>query len=152
MHRLGRAKQALLDSSLAPHTPASLAPASAAAAAAAAAGPEGGASTGGLTADGVDADAAVEGEEIDSSTVGVNNTPVREQQHPGHQRASTAASEAVSRAVQLATVCGCLGDCYQRLGEPQQAEDQYRESVAAVQPYSEESAEAAHAMSVSLNK
>jgi uncharacterized protein HemY len=73
------------------------------------------------------------------------------QQHQ-RQLGSAAATEAASRAVQLATVCGCLGDCYQRLGQPEEADQQYRESVAAVQPFSEDSAEAAHAMSVSLNK
>lgn len=122
MHRLGRAKQALLDASLAPHTPASLAPAAAAA--------------------GTVDDADVDSMDIEST----------HQQQQGHLQHGAAASEAVSRAVQMATVCGVLGDCYQRLGEPEQAEQQYKESVAAVEQYSDESAEAAHAMSVSLNK
>jgi hypothetical protein len=121
MHRLGRAKQALLDSSLAPRTPASLAPAAATTAA-------------------------------DVDSMDVEGTYAQQQQQQGRSQHGTAASEAVSKAVQMATVCGVLGDCYQRLGEPEQAEQQYKESAAAVERFSEESAEAAHAMSVSLNK
>jgi hypothetical protein len=119
MHRLVRAKQALLDNSPPPHTPGpNLAPAAAA--------------------------AAEDSMDIESTH--------DEQQQQGHSQHGAAASEAVPKAVQMATVCGVLGDCYQRLGEPEQAEQQYKESVAAVEHYSEESVEAAHAMSVSLNK
>jgi uncharacterized protein HemY len=78
----------------------------------------------------------------------------QQQQHSRllQEKQGGSAGTALSRAVQMATVCGCLGDCYQRLGQPDQAEQQYKESVAAVQPHAEESSEAAHAMSVSLNK
>jgi tetratricopeptide (TPR) repeat protein len=58
----------------------------------------------------------------------------------------------VASACQMAAVCGSLGDCYQRLGNPAQAEQLYHESMAAVEPYSDSDAEAAHALSVSLNK
>lgn len=77
-----------------------------------------------------------------------------QQQHSRllQEKQAGSAGAGVSQVVQMATVCGCLGDCYQRLGQPEQAEQQYRESVAAVQPHAEENAEAAHAMSVSLNK
>jgi tetratricopeptide (TPR) repeat protein len=59
---------------------------------------------------------------------------------------------AVTAACQMATVCGTIGDCYQRLGDPVQAEQLYYESMAAVESYAESDAEAAHALSVSLNK
>jgi tetratricopeptide (TPR) repeat protein len=52
----------------------------------------------------------------------------------------------------MAAVCGSLGDCYQRLGDPAQAEQLYHESMAAVESLSNSDAEAAHALSVSLNK
>ena len=152
MHRLGRAKQALLDSALAPVTPSGLAPPAAAAAgggdaaedASAAAGGGTDVSAGGLTAEGASQGAAAD--EVDSMDVDSD----QRQQHSRLLQPGSA--PAVPRAVQLATVCGVLGDCYQRLGQPDQAEQQYKESVAAVQPHAEESAEAAHAMSVSLNK
>lgn len=159
MHRLGKAKQALLDSSLAPLTPSGLAPAAAAggggdpAQDASAAG--GGVSVGGLTAEGSSQDAAVESagaEEADSMDVESNGPNPQQQRSRLLQEQQAGLAPAVARAVQLATVCGCLGDCYQRLGQPDQAEQQYKESAAAVQPYAEESAEVAHAMSVSLNK
>lgn len=161
MHRLGRAKQALLDSALAPVTPSGLAPAAAAAAggggdaaedASAAAGGGTDVSAGGLTAEGSSQDAAAESAgagEVDSMDVDSGGPDQRQQRSRLLQPGS---APAVPRAVQLATVCGVLGDCYQRLGQPDQAEQQYKESVAAVQPHAEDSAEAAHAMSVSLNK
>jgi tetratricopeptide (TPR) repeat protein len=58
----------------------------------------------------------------------------------------------VAAACQMATVCGSIGDCYQRLGDSVQAEQLYHESMATVEPYSDSDAEAAHALSVSLNK
>lgn len=79
--------------------------------------------------------------------------PMHADQHLKLRQNSLEVEESVViKAVQLATVCGCLADCYQRLGQAGQAEQLLRESVAAVKPYSEVSAEAAHAMSVSLNK
>jgi len=68
------------------------------------------------------------------------------------QQAAAGPADAVGKAVQLATICGCLGDCYQRVGEADQADQQYKEAVAAVQPYADDYDEAAHTMSVSLNK
>lgn len=135
MHRLGKAKQALLDGSLAPHTPPGLAPAAAAGTAAAA------------------PSAAEQVLMQPGDAAGPDSMDVELQassQQP--QQAAAGPPEAVGRAVQLATICGCLGDCYQRVGEADQADQQYKEAVAAVQPYSDDYAEAAHAMSVSLNK
>jgi hypothetical protein len=119
LHRLGKAKQALLDAPVGPQTPLGLA-------------------------------ASADTQGLGSAPTGAPPPGGHEQQQ--QQAAAEAVPDAVSRAVQLATVCGCLGDCYPRLGEHEQAQRLYSESVAAVQPYSEEHAEAAHAMSVSLNK
>jgi hypothetical protein len=160
MHRLGKAKQCLLDTSLAPPTPSELAPAgTTAVAAAAAAAATGGGGSAGVSLGGLTTDASSQGIADDTAdSVGTTDrtedkyADAQSKQQHRRQPESAAAAEAVSRAVQLATVCGCLGDCYQRVGQPEQADQQYRESVAAVQPYSEDSAEAAHAMSVSLNK
>ncbi|KAF6260335.1 hypothetical protein COO60DRAFT_1700345 [Scenedesmus sp. NREL 46B-D3] len=62
------------------------------------------------------------------------------------------APTAVAAACQMAAVCGSLGDCYQRLGNQAQAEQLYYDSMAAVDAYADLDAEAAHALSVSLNK
>lgn len=76
------------------------------------------------------------------------------QQQCGVSMGSAAAgpASATAAACQIAAVCGSLGDCYQRLGNSLQAEQLYLESISSVQPHSESDAEAAHAMSVSLNK
>eukprot|EP00879_Flechtneria_rotunda_P015606 GHRR01016321.1.p1 GENE.GHRR01016321.1~~GHRR01016321.1.p1 ORF type:complete len:352 (+),score=100.61 GHRR01016321.1:487-1542(+) len=58
----------------------------------------------------------------------------------------------IAKACQLAAICGSLGDCYGRLGNAAQAQQLYQDSISSVQQYSEDDAEAAHAMSVSLNK
>jgi hypothetical protein len=123
----------------------------------------GGSASAGLTAGNKSQDAgtaaaaesaeAAETDEADSIDLDPDGSK-QQQQHSRllQEKQGGSAGTALSLAVQMATVCGCLGDCYQRLGQPEQAEQQYKESVAAVQPYSEESSEAAHAMSVSLNK
>jgi hypothetical protein len=137
LHRLGRCRQELLASpvsgSSSSPTPAAQSPATAATAAAAAAAAAGG---------------QQEGQE--------------QKLVPHHQRRASAsgggdsqgpsAAPGMERAVQLATVCGCLGDCYLRLEQPGQAEALYKESIAAVQPHAEGSVDAARALSVSLNK
>lgn len=69
-------------------------------------------------------------------------------QQPQHRPAQPPAAA----ACQLSACCGCLADCYMRLGDPHQAEQLYQEAISSVEVLSESDAEAAHTMSVSLNK
>lgn len=62
------------------------------------------------------------------------------------------AEQRSARVCQLATVCGCLGDCAARMGDAVSARAHYEEAVSAVEAAAENDADAAHALSVSLIK
>ncbi|KAF8073192.1 NCA1 [Scenedesmus sp. PABB004] len=59
---------------------------------------------------------------------------------------------AVGAACQLAAACGCLADCHRRLGDDAAAAALLGEAAAAVEGFADDDGEAAHALSVSLNK
>lgn len=87
-----------------------------------------------------------------SVQTGNSNKQSAEQLQQQRSLQNGTASSSAAIACQLTAVCGSLGDCYQRLGDSAQAEQLYKESVAAAKPHAETDAEAAHAVSVSLNK
>jgi hypothetical protein len=144
LHRLGRSRQELVQA----------APGASPAAAAAAAGDAAGDGSGA-------ASTSVAGSSSSSVASSNASTGAATQQQPPprggrHSSGGGAVGDPPdarqAHAIQLATVCGCLGDCYQQLGRAAQAEQLYSDSVAVLQPHAEHRAEAAHALSVSLNK
>lgn len=79
-------------------------------------------------------------------------THIAEKAAARHNTGSRAQSSPSALACRLGAVCGCLGDCWRKLGSLHDAEKLYQESTSYLKPFAEDDAEVAHAMSVSINK